>query len=87
MKVFLFLLFFSHLQELCLNGQGNTFQELSMTVSQKITMVLHKKGVQSYRFSEAVLQINPTRSQLLDTPHFLNSSNHTKKGIEQPLQC
>ena len=49
---------------------------VSMTVSQKITMVLHKKGVQSYRFSEAVLQINPnTRSQLPDT---LNSSNHTK---------
>ena len=56
---------------------------VSMTVSQKITMVLHKNGVQSYRFSEAVF--NPTRSQLPDTP--LNCSNRTKKGIEQPLQC
>ena len=86
MKVFLFLLFFSHLQELCLNWQGNTFQELSMT-ARKSQWCHTKKEYKVTDFSEAVLQINPTRSQLLDTPHFLNSSNHTKKGIEQPLQC
>ena len=43
MKVFLFLLFFSHLQELCLNGQGNTFQEYQWQLARKSQWCYTKK--------------------------------------------